>query len=185
MEEINKIKEDLKNTLSEYRYNHSIRVAEEAQKLANHYNIDEKNAYVAGLIHDIAKEYSNEENKQIIEKYNLSNDLLREENKKNLHADIGSIIAKEKYKLSDEICNAVKYHTFGDINMNLLDIIIFVADKIEPGKNYEGIEEERKMAYIDIKKAMVMCIENKIKKLTSENKYISPKTYEVLKYLKK
>ena len=184
MEEISKIKEDLKNTLSEYRYNHSLRVAEEAQKLARCYNIDEQKAYLAGLVHDIAKEYSEEENKQIVEKYNLSNELLQKENKKNLHADIGFIIAKEQYKLPDEICNAIKYHTFGDVNMSLLDIIIFVADKIEPGKKYDGIEEERKLAYIDIKKSMIMCIENKIKKLTRENKYINPRTIEVLNYLK-
>lgn len=184
MEEISKIKEDLKNTLSEYRYNHSLRVAEEAQKLARCYNIDEQKAYLAGLVHDIAKEYSEEENKQIVEKYNLSNELLQKENKKNLHAEIGFIIAKEQYKLPDEICNAIKYHTFGDVNMSLLDIIIFVADKIEPGKKYDGIEEERKLAYIDIKKSMIMCIENKIKKLTRENKYINPRTIEVLNYLK-
>lgn len=184
MEEISKIKEDLKNTLSEYRYNHSLRVAEEAQKLARCYNIDEQKAYLAGLVHDIAKEYSEEENKQIVEKYNLSNELLQKENKKNLHADIGFIIAKEQYKLPDEICNAIKYHTFGDVNMSLLDIIIFVADKIEPGKNYYGIEEERKLAYVDIRKSMIMCIENKIKKLTREKKYINPRTIEVLNYFK-
>ena len=183
MELLERIKNDLKNTLSEYRYNHSLRVAEESQKLAKHYNIDEQKAYLAGLVHDIAKEYSDEKNRQIIDKYNLSKDLLKVENKKNLHADIGSIIAKKNYNLSNEICNAIKYHTFGDVNMNLLDIIVFVADKIEPGKNYEGIEEERKMAYINIKKSMIICIENKIKKLNKENKYISPKTMEVLKFL--
>ena len=72
MELLERIKNDLKNTLSEYRYNHSLRVAEESQKLAKHYNIDEQKAYLAGLVHDIAKEYSDEKNRQIIDKYNLS-----------------------------------------------------------------------------------------------------------------
>lgn len=181
---VEKIKEYLKENLSDYRYNHCLNVANVSQSLARHYYFDEEKAYIAGLIHDIAKEMSEDENKMIIEKYNLSMDLLNKNNKKNLHADIGSVLAKELFNLPDDICKAVKNHTFGNVDMNILDMIVYVADKIEPGKNYVGIEEERNLAYIDIKDSMILCIENKIKKLINENKKINKRTYEVLEYLK-
>ena len=130
MYNIEKIKEDLKKNLSEFRYEHSILVANEAQKLACHYNQDERKAYIAGLVHDIAKEFSDEENIEWIRKYNLSNELLLAEFKKIIHADIGAVVVKEWYGLDEEICNAVRYHTIGHVPMNWLDKIVFVADKI-------------------------------------------------------
>lgn len=67
-----KIKKDLKNNMSQSRYDHSLLVAQEAKLLARHYHIDEEKAYVAGLVHDIAKEFSEDDNKRWIEKYHLS-----------------------------------------------------------------------------------------------------------------
>ena len=61
---IEQIKKDLKKYLSEIRYEHSILVAEEAKKLAKYYNENEEKAYIAGLVHDIAKEFSDEENEK-------------------------------------------------------------------------------------------------------------------------
>ena len=67
----------------------------------------------------------------------------------------------------------------------ILDKIIFVADKIEPGKEYDGIEEERRLAYLDINEALILCIENNHKKLMRKNKNIYPKSLEVLGYMKR
>ena len=82
MYSIEKIKTDLKDRVSEYRYEHSLMVADEAKKLAKKYNLDEDKAYVAGLVHDIAKEFTHEENTLLVNKYNLSKDLLLESNHK-------------------------------------------------------------------------------------------------------
>ena len=128
--DIETIKAELKNSLSPKRYNHSILVAEEAKKLAKHYHINEEKAYLTGLIHDIAKELTEEENIYWIKKGKLSKDLENKENINIKHADIGAVIAKEKYNLDDNICNAIKYHTIGNKNMDLLAKIIYIADKI-------------------------------------------------------
>lgn len=69
---IEEIEKEVKEKLSPFRYDHSLRVAEEAKKLAVHYHIDEQKAYVAGILHDIAKELPEEESKQWIETYHLS-----------------------------------------------------------------------------------------------------------------
>ena len=94
-------------------------------------------------------------------------------------------LAKEKYNMSDEICKAVMSHTIANDNMSTLDKILFVADKIEPGKVYPGIEEERIIAKEDLDKAMLLCLENNYKKLTSKGKTMYPSTLKLLKQLKK
>lgn len=180
---VEEIKEYLRNNLSEYRYEHSIRVAEEARKLAKYYNCNEENAYIAGLLHDIAKEYSKEENRKVIIKYKLDKNLLDDSNKRVCHAIIGSIIAKELYNVSDDICQAIRYHTVGNKNMSFFDKIIFIADKIEDGKNYLKIEEERRLAYIDLDKCLVLCLTNTKKKLESDNKALNIDSVELLDYL--
>ena len=182
LNQIEKIKEDLKNNLSEYRYEHSILVAQEAKKLACHYNVDEKKAYISGLVHDIAKEFSEEENEYYIEKYNLPR--FDSKFKSIIHSFVGAVYLKEKYDLDDDICEAVRVHTIGSLNMSLLDKIIFVADKIEPGKDYLGIEEERVVAKENIDKAMILCLENNYIKLKSLGKEMYPVSLEVLYHLK-
>lgn len=185
MYNIDLIKKDMKKSLSEYRYYHCLRVADEAKKLACRYGIDEENAYVAGLMHDIAKEFSEEENNYWIKNKHISLELLGDEYKKVIHAEVGSIIAKDKYQMNNEICQAIKYHTIGNINMNLLDKIIYVADKIENGKNYPGIEEERIVAYKDIDKCLILCLENQKKKVENQGRIFLKKSSDLLEYLKK
>ena len=85
--------------------------------------------------------------------------------------------------MEDEICNAVMVHTVASIDMTLLDKILFVSDKIEPGKDYPGIEEERQIAKIDIDKAMLLCLENNYKKLTTKGKRMHSNSLKVLNHL--
>lgn len=183
MEFVEKIKVDLKESLSEKRYLHCLRVGEEAQKLARIYGYDEAKAYVAGILHDIAKEFSDLENARLVRKYQLEEELLKPEYRRILHARVGADVVRERYGLDEDICHAIYCHTTGEIEMNLLDKIIFVADKIEPGKSYEGIEEERALAYQNITAAMILCIRNNHQKLIREGKVIYPKSLEVLKKL--
>jgi len=185
MYDVTILKKDLKEILTENRYNHCLRVADEAYKLAEKNNINKEEAYIAGLVHDIAKEFSNEKNLYYIKKYNLPDYLLNEEYKKVLHGEIGAIYLKEKYNMPDKICNAVKIHTTASFNMNMLDKVLFVADKIEPNKNYLGIEEERILAYKNIDQCVILCLENNIKNLTLKGKKFDKSIIETVKELKK
>lgn len=181
-EQIERIKKDLKESLSDYRYEHSLRVGEVSKELAHIYHIDEEKAYLAGLIHDIAKEFTEEENINIMERNGEYLDI-RLTPRIN-HAIVGAVYAKEKYYLDEEIIHAISSHTIGDIPMSTLDKIVFVADKIEPGKNYPKIEKERQLAKENLDKAIILCIENNHQKLRKENKKISSKSIEVLNDLK-
>lgn len=183
MNQIEKIKEDLKNNLSEYRYEHSILVAQEAKKLANQYNVDEEKAYIAGLVHDIAKEFSDEENVLWIKKYELDNELLLPEYKKIIHADIGAVVVKEKYNLNEEISNAVLYHTIGSINMSLLDKIVYVSDKVARKTKSEELDKIRELAYENIDKAIFLLLIKQKNKLENKKEKMHPDSVKLLQKL--
>ena len=181
---IEKIEEDVKKTLSEYRYKHSLMVANEAKNLAKHYNYDEEKAYLTGMTHDIAKEFTDKENQKIIEKYHLSQSLRDEKLKEIIHADIGAIVAKERYNVDEEISNAIKFHTIGNINMSLLDKIIFVADKIAREKKSPMIEEASKVAYQDLDRAVLIILESQKQKLENKGKYMHKESEKLMMKLK-
>ena len=183
--DLEKIKADIKESLSSYRYNHSINVMEEAIKLGKHYHIDINKCAACALTHDLAKEFSEEENKNLIEKYNLSKDLLNEENKNLLHGILSSLIVNEKYNFTDDMCAAIKYHTTGHPGMSLLAKIIYLADKIEKGKNYPGITLERALAYQDLDKAIITCLDKQIKNLTLKQKPINKLALLTKEFLEK
>lgn len=182
---LEKIEDDVKKNLSEFRYNHSLMVANEAKKLAKHYNYDEEKAYLTGMIHDIAKEFTDKENQEIIEKYHLSQSLMDEELKEIIHADIGAIVSKERYNVDEEISKAIKFHTIGNINMSLLDKIIFVADKIAREKQTIMIKEASKVAYQDLDRAVLIILESQKQRLESQKKSMHKESEQLMMKLKK
>jgi len=131
MKSIQDIKQDLEKMLSPKRYEHSVGVMEKAIELAEIYGEDKEKAAYAALTHDIAKEMTDEE----LINYAIENNIdLTEDDKlipMALHGIIGSDIVKKKYDFTDEMCDAIYYHTTGRPNMTLIDKIIYVADKCE------------------------------------------------------
>lgn len=131
MENIEKIKEDLKQILSEKRYIHSIGAMEKAIELAKTYGEDEEKSALAALTHDIAKEMTVEEYYKYAKENNIE---LSKDDKmctSVLHGIIGADIVKKKYGFTDEMCRAIYYHTTGITNMTTFEKIIFLADKVE------------------------------------------------------
>ena len=180
---IEEIKKDVRNSLSDYRYNHSLRVMEEAELLARHYKANIEKCMLCALTHDMCKEFTDKENNDFIKKYNLPKELLNDENRNIVHGYIASILVKEKYNFTSDMVLAVRYHTTGYPNMDILAKIVYLADKIEKGKDYPGIEDERLLAYQDIDKAIILCLNNQIKHLKEKNKVINKMGYETLKFL--
>lgn len=131
MENIEKIKEDLKKILSEKRYIHSIGAMEKAIELAKEYGENVEKAALTALTHDIAKEMTIEEYYKYAEENNIN---LSKDDKmctSVLHGIIGADIVKKKYEFTDEMCKAIYYHTTGITNMTTFEKIIFLADKVE------------------------------------------------------
>lgn len=177
---IEQIKNDLKSELSERRYKHSVGVMERSIELADIYGIDENEAALAGLTHDIAKEIPTQESFKIAKENNINFDDVEIANPVLLHGKIGAFLAKRKYNLNENIQNAIKYHTTTDKNMNMLAKIVYVSDKTEDGRESSkyNVKLERDLANNDINQAMIYIISENIKGLLNDKRLIHPKAIE-------
>ncbi len=142
--------------MGEHRYTHSVNVAKEAVRLAEKYGADVKKAETAGILHDITKEFSPEEQLQIMHDGGIILDDIQQKAPKLWHAMSGSVYIKSNLNINDDdIINAVRYHTTGRANMSLLEKIIFVADFTSAERSYDGVKTMRKLADKSIEKAML------------------------------
>lgn len=179
--DIKRIEEDMKKRLSPFRYHHTMLVAKEAVCLAKYYQIEEQKAVVASLLHDIAKEYTKKESDDFIDKYQLPQGLKKEEFKNIIHADIGAEVAKERYRIEEDIYKAIKYHTIGNENMDLLSKIIFVADKTGREKLSPKMQEAKKVSYENINDAICLIILIEKERLKQKGLKLHPNTVALLK----
>ena len=177
---LKQIDEDLKKEISEKRYKHSMGVMKKAEELAKIYGEDVNKAKLIGLAHDIGKELSKEEKLHYAIENKLGVDEIEKVNIGLLHAKIGADICKKRYGFTEDMQDAIKYHTVANKNMNLLAKIIFVADKIEENRNYKNeekqvkLEEARRIATEDIDKAVLYEIDMSLEYTLRKNELIHP-----------
>ena len=185
MYNVEEVKKKVKELVNEERYEHSLLTGEAARLLAKRYGYDEEIAYIVGISHDIAKDFSDDENKYWIHKYNLDERLLDNDYKKMIHADIGALVCKEWFNFSDEMCNAIKYHTVANEEMSLLDKIIFIADKIGRNDIPEDLKDLKDIALNNIDEAIVVFLENERIMLNKKGYDLLPGAIVLLNNLKK
>lgn len=178
------IKKRLKKALNQERYLHSIGVSATATALAKKYKVDENQAYIAGLLHDCAKNFDKEQMLKKCDDYDVELDEFEKENPVLIHAKVGEKVAAIEYGVRDrEVLSAIKWHTLGYVGMGLLEKIILVADMIEPGRRYPEIENLRKLAFEDIDRAVLECMNQTIKFNTAKGRSVHPNAYEIIKWL--
>ena len=158
-------------------YRHCLQTAEAAVCLAEHYGQDADKAYLTGLVHDYGKRYSKQELNCKANQMGLSLDKITRQQEKLLHAPVGAALLKRELKIMDpEVLKAVKYHTTGRSGMSLFEKIIYLADKIEAGRQYRGIEEIRKLAYRNLNQALLIVVDNAISSVLSRGLLLHPGT---------
>lgn len=180
---LEEIQQYLKSILTEKRYNHSVGTSKMAKELAKIYGLDEEKAEFAGLIHDIAKEMSKEEADEYIKSHGIILDEIEKEVPALLHAKLGASITKEKYNADEQVQNAILYHTTGHKNMDTFAKIIYIADKIEENRTFDGVEELREIAKKDLDKAILRNIDYVIEKAIRNQRKIHPDTTDLKKYI--
>lgn len=175
-ERIEEIKKELKESLSEYRYNHSISVMNKCIELAKVHGVDVEEAAIAGLLHDNSKEMLFEDNIKYAKENNIEFDEVELKVPGLMHGKVGADIAKKKYGVSEQVAHAIKVHTTTDVNMNKLDKIVYISDKIEESRDesIENIDKEREMSLVDLDKTMLIIIDGTIKKLVEQGRIIHP-----------
>ncbi len=178
------IKEILKEKLKPDRYTHTLGVMKTAKKLAEQYGCDVKKAKYAGLLHDCAKELTDNEKRKLCKKYHMEITPAEDKNPSLLHAKCGSILAKELYGVSDaEILHAIEVHTTGCPNMSLLDKIIYVADYIEPNrKQAPHLTKLRAMAEVDLDQTVFQIAKDTISYLKKNQNTIDETTMDVYNF---
>lgn len=177
MKLLEEIEVKLINSIGINRYNHSIRVMETAIKLAKINEVNCEHAKIAGILHDCGKFQSISQQIEKSNEFNVVKDKYMNENLQLLHAPLSAVIAQNVYKVKDvDILNSIKYHTTGRVNMSKLEKIIYIADYIEPNRDFKGVEEIRLLAFKDLDKAMLKAFNNTIKYVIERNWIIHENT---------
>ena len=163
--------------LSLKRFKHTLGVVESATHLAKLYGVDVEKARLAALLHDCAKELPLPDMQNLVksESYDADQELLSNGNL--LHGLAGMIRAKKEFSISDdEVLEAIRVHTTGKVHMSKLDKVIFLADYIEPNRDFPGVDELRNVSELDLDKAVLLGFDNTIIHLIEQNLSIYPLT---------
>ncbi|MGX4645231.1 bis(5'-nucleosyl)-tetraphosphatase (symmetrical) YqeK [Holzapfeliella sp. JNUCC 80] len=168
--------EKAKNKLSQGRFDHCVRVSQTAQQLAEKYGVDQNLAALAGFVHDYAKEVPVEDYIKTIKTQNFDQDLLNY-NRGIWHGIVGAYYIEQELKITNaDILTAVKRHTTADTQMTDLDKIVFMADYIEPGRHFSGVEEARKLTNQSLDLGVAYQLQQTLLYLIKNNFKVYPKT---------
>jgi predicted HD superfamily hydrolase involved in NAD metabolism len=167
----------VKEQLTEHRYQHTLGVMETAISLANQYGADVKKAELAAIFHDYAKFRPKEEMKEIIVSQGFPTDLL-DYNSELWHAPVGAYLVEKEASITDsDVLDAIRFHTSGRPGMTLLEKIIYLADYIEPGRHFPGVDEVRDMAKENLDRALLKAVQNTILFLMKKNQTVYPDSF--------
>lgn len=186
MKSLEKYQKKLQSHMDKERYAHTIGVmyTSAALAMAYHYNI--KKAMIAGLLHDCAKGIPHNKKLQMCIKHQIEVTDIERENLYLLHAKLGAYLARKKYGVKNkEILHAITVHTTGAPAMGTLDMILFIADYIEPGRDKaENLPEIREMAFQNLERAVEKILSDTLRYLDDKPGSIDPATQEAYEYYK-
>ena len=162
------------------RFIHSVSTAVEAAARAKVYGADPVNARIAGMLHDVGKGHASQ-----AARCGVEFDEIEAQNPELAHGRIGAAMVKMDLGIEDsEILSAISYHTTGKAAMSLLDKILYIADIIEPGRTFAGVDRIRALAREDIDAAMMCALEMVMAFVKSRGFALHPKSVEAYQYLK-
>lgn len=173
----------LKSNLLEKRYMHTLGVADTAKRLAKLNGVSEKKAEIAGFAHDVAKNLSIDKMREMMKENNVIISEIEEKNMNLWHSIVAPIEAKDKLRNDDdEILDAIRWHTTGKEDMSTLTKIIYIADMIEPGRNFDGVDEIRRATFDNLDKGVYFGLTSSIKILLARNLLIDENTIKARNY---
>ncbi|MBQ3000116.1 MAG: nicotinate (nicotinamide) nucleotide adenylyltransferase [Oscillospiraceae bacterium] len=166
------------------RVAHILGCRDTAVELAKRWGADETDAARAALLHDITKALDGPLQLTLCDQYGMVLDDFSRAYPKTLHAHTGAMVAERIFGENERVVSAIHSHTTGKAGMNILEKIIYVADYMEPNRDFDGVDALREAAFTDMDKAMVMGLEMTISLLIKEGKAISKASQEALQDIK-
>ena len=178
-----KMREDILSRLEGYRYTHTLGCEKAAMWLGEKYGEDPKKCSLAAVLHDITKRLSREEQLYLCDKYGIIPCDVEKIEWKKLHGRTAAAIARDVYKIPEDVAHAIEYHTTGCENMTTLDKIVYLADFIEETRDFKGVEPARALAKKDIDKALLYCFDFSLSDLIERGKLIHKDTMQARNWL--
>ena len=166
------------------RIPHVMGVEEEAVKLAQRWGADPELARRAGILHDCTKYYELPEQLDICEEYGVRLDALEQKAVKLLHSKTGACIARGVFGQPDAVYDAIFWHTTGKADMTTLEKVLYIADYMEPNRDFDGVERLRHLAYTDLDKAMLLGVEMTIQEMQQRQVPIHKNTLQARDWLR-
>ena len=170
--------------LKHKRIPHVLGTEQEAIRLAERYGADVEKARRAALLHDCTKKLDMEEQLALCRRCGIQLDELEQKALKLLHSKTGAAIARDVFGVDDDIYSAIWYHTTGHAGMTKLEKIIYLADYIEPSRDFPGVDKLRKVCYEDLDRGLLMGLEMTIEEMTSMGNPVHHATIEAREALK-
>ena len=171
--------------LNPNRIAHVLGCRDTAVELAKRWGADETAAARAGILHDITKALDGPLQLTLCREYGTILDEFGYKYPKTLHALTGSLVAERIFGESPAVVSAICHHTTGKADMNLLEKIIYVADYMEPCRNFPGVEKLRELAFSDMDAALKLGLEMTLEHLKNLGDEVSPASREALEFLNK
>ena len=165
------------------RVAHVLGCRDTAVALAKRWGADETDAARAGLLHDITKALDGPLQLTLCREYGILLDAFFTKNPKTLHALTGSLVARRIFGENNAVVSAIRSHTTGKADMNTLEKIIYVADYMEPNRDFPGVEKLRDLAYSDLDAALKLGLTMTLEMLKKQGSEISPESREALEFL--
>lgn len=170
--------------LDHRRIPHVLGTEQEAARLAERWGADVEKARRAALLHDCTKKLNLPEQLALAERFRVPLDEMERREIKLLHSKTGAGIAEAVFGTDEEITNAIRWHTTGRGGMTLLEKVLYLADYIEPTRDFPGVEALRRACYEDLDAGLLLGLEMTIGEMEARNAPIHPKTLEARDALK-
>ena len=180
MEELEKVVISL---LNPNRVAHVLGCRDTAVKLAKHWGANVTDAARAAILHDITKAIDGPLQLTLCEAYGKILSDFSRKYPKTLHALTGSLVAERIFGENEEVVSAICHHTTGKANMTLLQKIIYVADYMEPCRDFPGVEDLRHLAFTDLDAALKLGLEMTLVHLARQGSEVSPESRDALAWL--
>ena len=170
--------------LNHRRIPHVLGTEQEAIHLAERWGADIAKARRAALLHDCTKKLNLAEQLAVAERFQVPLDSMERREIKLLHAKTGAGIAETVFGTDSEITGAIRWHTTGRAGMTLLEKVIYLADYIEPTRDFPGVEDLRRICYENLDAGLLLGLEMTIREMEERNAPIHPRTLEARDALK-
>ena len=170
--------------LRDERVPHVEGVESTAVRLAERWGEDPDDAAEAGILHDITKAQGKEKQLKLCKKYDIMLETAEIENPALLHALTGAALAKDRFGATDEICSAIRWHTTGRPGMTMFEKIIYLADYVEPTRDFEGVEELRALCFENLDRAMRLGLKMSIDELRGRGRPVFHDTLDAYEWYK-